>query len=304
MDATIGCFGKLPFHREFIRIEASGPEVTALDEFFQNGLQHARQTGGATFEQSYLQQTTPFGFFWRPEATGRLLAGLARPSHDSIGRLFPFAIFASLGGNLDFPTMPLAMKSFLEEVAGLLSKKWQEIGEVTADVARLRDCAFTETPAWESHLRQIPMAQHPSAASHVPYLLFYNLGAVANTLIGVRDARLTYGLGFPLMAGRESLMPSLSFAVGLAMKGLPSAGSPTALFWRMGEEPLGILFLGRPSPHIFHVLIRPEDSEDDIFWLHRDGAVAPEKVRAALPKELVRVLDSPQATLAGILRAF
>jgi len=42
-DVVCGYYGKLPVSPEFLRLHATGPEVRALDDWFERGIQTGRR---------------------------------------------------------------------------------------------------------------------------------------------------------------------------------------------------------------------------------------------------------------------
>ena len=42
----VGCFGKLPIYADFIRYNASGPEIQEMDQWFQEGIHSAKDWWG------------------------------------------------------------------------------------------------------------------------------------------------------------------------------------------------------------------------------------------------------------------
>ncbi len=93
----VGLYGKHPGAGDFIRVNASGPEVALLDEWLSAGLDRARRVlpdfddaYGSLFSASFL-----LGFPGEARA-GSTLLGVMVPSRDEIGRQFPLIIFAHI----------------------------------------------------------------------------------------------------------------------------------------------------------------------------------------------------------------
>jgi len=94
---AVGCFGKLPLDREFLRVNAHHPEVEGLDRWIQGGLAaaHERSAGDPAGEGRGLYgDWTGSHFLLPPAAAGqRYCLGHMAPSQDSAGRRYPCVAF-------------------------------------------------------------------------------------------------------------------------------------------------------------------------------------------------------------------
>ena len=97
---TIGWFGKLPSHGDFLQRRAPETFVAAWDEWLQRCIKHSRQTLQGEWLNAYL--TSPV---WRFMLSGGVIgastyAGILLPSVDRVGRYFPLTILAELPAQL------------------------------------------------------------------------------------------------------------------------------------------------------------------------------------------------------------
>lgn len=117
--STIGWFGKLPSHGDFLQRRAPEAFVNAWDPWLQECLAQSRQQLGQGWLDTYL--TSPV---WRFFLSGGVIgassyAGILLPSVDRVGRYFPLTIFAELPAEL--PPMAIAIhgREWLKTVEAL-----------------------------------------------------------------------------------------------------------------------------------------------------------------------------------------
>ncbi|MGH8176809.1 MAG: type VI secretion system-associated protein TagF [Steroidobacter sp.] len=117
--ATIGWFGKLPSHGDFLQRRASEHFVRVWDSWLQSCVAHSRNQLGADWLQTYL--TSPVWRFFLSDgvAGAASYAGVLLPSVDRVGRYFPLTVFAELPAAL--PPMAVAIhgREWLKEVEAL-----------------------------------------------------------------------------------------------------------------------------------------------------------------------------------------
>jgi len=81
-------FGKLPKFGDFVRFNASRPEMKTFDEWLQEGLLHTKKTLSSNFDRSF--DRLSLGFVYPYEDTGTVLVGGMIASTDKVGRHYPF----------------------------------------------------------------------------------------------------------------------------------------------------------------------------------------------------------------------
>ena len=81
--ATIGLFGKLPAHGDFVRRGLPGPVVDALDDWLQAEL------GRADDLPAVLDALAPMRFATSAVAAGEVAVGTLVASADKVGRVYP-----------------------------------------------------------------------------------------------------------------------------------------------------------------------------------------------------------------------
>jgi len=142
---AVGCFGKLPLDREFLRIHAHHPEGDGLDRWLQGGLAaaHERFAGDPAGERQGLYGVWQGSHFLLPPAQPgqRLCLGHMAPSQDSAGRRYPCACF-------------LLLDPRHVGVADLLPVRYRAYLAAAAEVVAAGQGA-TERSAWMEQVRSL-----------------------------------------------------------------------------------------------------------------------------------------------------
>ncbi len=110
-----GCLGKLPLHGDFIRYNAASREVQDLDRWIQEGIYQGYEELGSHWDSAF-DAAPPSRFIFCHPTTGRIVAGLFKPSVDKAGRRYPFLVYTLIeaeGLGNDVGYLPLAMDGFL-----------------------------------------------------------------------------------------------------------------------------------------------------------------------------------------------
>jgi len=148
---TVGCYGKLPLDREFLRLNASAPEVEAVDRWIQAGMAAAQSRLDGTPESvgRGLYGGWPGGGFLMPpqERGQRYCLGYMHPSQDSAGRRFPCTLFLLADGRHVEPVYlaPLRYHAYLARAAQV-AQEGEEMGDKAAWLGRVRDMASVAEP--------------------------------------------------------------------------------------------------------------------------------------------------------------
>ena len=306
---TVGVFGKLPSHPDFIRINAGGPGARAWDEWISAGLEAARRSWSSGWEERF-DQASPLSFVVHPaEDPAEAMVGYCRPGSDRSGRRYPFSIFAEVKldksgrGTL---ALPFAALHFLEESARItqgdaaLASDPAEVAQLqsllipTTDASRLLPDLMKRTTMqefWESVVGNFKAPRK--------HLLVKNLFGVLAPLRGYEPSRLSMGLRLPgSHAGR--LSPTITMTIwGLLCRAVvgEAAMSTAALFWQgpgPTERPSCFLFFHMPSPTLLPALLSPANDCEQIWDLETMGQDKEAEAAHALGPAITGVLDSPQ----------
>ena len=89
---VVSCFGKLPISPEFIRVNAGGEALAAMDSWIQEGIVRVRSSLGANWVHRFLNGKS-WEFIFASPGQKEFLVGVFMPSQDRARRTFPLLIF-------------------------------------------------------------------------------------------------------------------------------------------------------------------------------------------------------------------
>jgi len=259
------CYGKLPLHGDFIKINAGGPELGWLDGWLGEGLVRAGDQHGESWAAAF--DAAPALRFVRNLDGKTFLTGVLACSQDRVGRRFPCAIYWAVNDRYarKHPAaLPLLLSDSLDRAETLLTS-----GSAGLDLDGFRN-----------ELAELASAGDPKAAQ------------------GQLDALIKQSSSSALWEGLEPAAASLLLhnAVGL----LAPAASPTfalgfpappstglAAFWlhaaaelrgRAGFPPLAIwssaglrMILREPTAAHFVASVLPSLDADGTCQLASEG---------------------------------
>jgi type VI secretion system protein ImpM len=233
--AVVGLYGKHPAADDFLRLNASSPEIRALDEWLSGALAAAGRLV-PDWETAYGGFASIFFICGSGGVKGAsCLLGALAPSTDRIGRQYPLVLFASLDESLvakDFSAAPYS--SFLEEVEALLGRRTR-LGRDS-----LFDAVGSLRPPDEAALADAQRAHGEyldgTTCSDAFRLMFADAGQEERALGIVREAcgYVTpghpppgFGVRFPLGARR---VDNAALWLGVLQQLLPQGFVPNALW--------------------------------------------------------------------------
>jgi type VI secretion system protein ImpM len=266
--ASVGFFGKLPSHGDFIERRVSGAFRDPWDDWMQRCMVESQRELGGRWLDCYL--TSPmWRFFLCDGVVGAAsYAGVLLPSVDRVGRYFPLTVVVELPGEL--PAM---------EFSRIASAWFGEVEQLCADAL--------QNPAFD-------LSNFDAA-----------LVASAEKLSGVDQ--LSPVRAFPAASAQwhwpaESVNDFSQAVTGPLMGMAQGALRPMAMWWTDGSElvqPSVLLTRSLPRPDSFGALLA--GTWADGRW---DGQVAPEAEPVSADLELVaeHVIESAAASDAGMVR--
>lgn len=270
--AEIGCFGKLPLSPEFIRVNATGSVLRALDQWVQEGMHHARSRFGRGWSQDFLQADT-WNFVFAPPSESEFLVGVASPNQDRAGRKFPFLLFlrvdrAQLMRPLRFA--PVYFHDFLNAAKEVAENGWKDT-DLTAFRSRVQAVSIPEVidtqgmqERYQDYLRSQDATEllgmclgEPCSfpKEELSLSLKKYLEAGCDNLGSQSDE----GVQVPLLPVDTTSPYQIVFWSELASRVLGQKQSIPAVFWVPTPKhvrPYLFLFFRFPSPKIFVSLIR------------------------------------------------
>ena len=236
MRLSVGCFGKLPIHGDFIRHNV-GPEVDKLDEWIQGGIVSSRTAMGSAWDASF--DANPAQRFLYQSGGGRVVAGVIAASIDKAGRRYPFLIFTILDPKTlgaEITALPMVLRSFFTMAEQEATTGWQGL-DLKSFMVRIDSLALpTDFEEGKQSIVKF-VAAHTNQAMWSDlfgsdqdprkYMLIHNL---VETLKGGTVPR--YALRFP----RVTADADVSFWLELCRKLSRRPSLPTLTVWGKGRE--------------------------------------------------------------------
>ena len=300
--APAGLYGKIPSHGDFVRLRAADEPARSLVRWLEEGSEAAKRGGaGASGE--------PVRFVFRPPGAALSLLGVVAGSVDRVGRSFPLAVFAPVGGSeltATFPALASAAQPFLEASAALMAEAAHLApSDLAARVEALPCLEPADLAVADADARR--GASRESGRELLARLLGDSGDQQAYALQCVRSAcqplrgREGGGRGVvlacPARCGADRW-----FWLELARRLLRWPGPPS-FFWRAAMAPELFLSTGALSPSMFADLWRAEAKDPRIWPLTTTQASAATAARRALGEAVLDVLQGRDRSVADLLDA-
>jgi len=312
---SAGCFGKLPHVGDFVRHNASAPEVQAFDQWLQQGLLHAPTQLREKWDEAY-NNAPAYHFLFYGDNPEKFLAGVFLFSRDKSERKYPFFVSlyldrATLGEQL-VPFTPVVLAPFFVQAHKLIHAahglEMREIalrtealqvavpGTLMQEARRHNEWLNVKTAA-DFWMQAFSRFDDPRK-----YLLLKNLTEILLPLRHRDPQRLGLGLRFPL--GPEAGAHEAVFWLQLSFKLLGNPAATPIVFWSVPrQEKRGFLYLffRPPAAKILVHLVQPELPSDHICELEEEGKAAIVEAPNALDISYRTLLESPEMTLDEML---
>jgi type VI secretion system ImpM family protein len=259
-----GLYGKHPDAADFLRLNASGPDLRVLDEWLSAALVAAERLV-PDWQESYLS-APPVSLIFNPGGRSDLciIATLA-PSTDTSGRRFPLVLFAEAAFEVltdSFPQVPLL--SFFESASALHARQKtlgrQQLLEQAERLAPPDPPAFEEAGRrLEDHLDRITVGEAFPVPSGWVQRGLDELGNICRDVAPGRPLP-RFGVRVPL-----NLRPAAQAALWLRLvQGMcPVRLVPNALW----TDQRLLLYLDRPSSKALVSLWRGDWEDDTVLDL-------------------------------------
>lgn len=298
-----GCIGKLPLHGDFIRFNAASPEVKELDHWVHEGIVAAyselENKWSSTFDIAPLQN-----FVYCSPNTGKVVAGVLKPSVDKAGRRYPFLVYGLLDptalGN-DVGYLPIALGDFISKAA--------DISEWSANAASLPSFLAS----FESLKFQVDMGS--ARGTFAKFVLTRKSEDYWTGLYGnARDARKLAMLDF-ISSGSDVRLPQTtaarlpqadasaeaSFWFELSRRLSKQGTLPTWMAWNTANESsparLHVCY-GELKARYFLPFVLPNRVSSELRDLTDPGTIAPSSNSAVF----VETLDEGNLKLSDLLQ--
>jgi len=316
-STTLGVFGYLPGHPDFVRVRAAGREVRRLEDWLERGLHQARWDMGGGFAVAYPRLYHRFLF--RPDNSDRAVMGLLCASQDCHQRPFPFAAFdlvqtsdwdaqaASLIARKDgfFTTMEALIRQ-----VGRLSHIGQIHGQVASTLSPSVAGEAREAPApptdeearYANFLQETTCGDlggsespgHTQGAGRNGLALCWELIALLGS--GSDPRLLRHSILIPLGRPAFARQLELRFYVSLLSMLVQPHRATLTLFWQLGGTQPGVLLASFREPTVdsFSALLRSDGNTRGVWQPGRSElpsqATLPGLTDATPLQELLTVL--------------
>ncbi|MBN2194440.1 MAG: type VI secretion system-associated protein TagF [Polyangiaceae bacterium] len=276
---VVRAYGKVPWARDFVRVGSLDGNATRFVEWLERGLETAKGVIGGPWDVLFdTGDAQAFTFRSTPGArSAELLAGVALPSRDAVGRRFPFVVYVSLPGAAFASAphcAPLVLNGFLEAARATAYQASSVDGpaalealvaRVTApDPAKL-DAARAEYDGW------IPTEAVSTLALRLlgvaePLRLAHAISALADAVYPVRaDEQTRSRLAIRLPVGQPRAFSSALWIDIFLHIAAWRKTTPTA-FWPLSDD-LGAMILlpGEATDPVLAELWAPSPMAEQVF---------------------------------------
>lgn len=302
---SVGCYGKLPLHGDFIRHNAAAPELGLFDRWIQEGIVAGHHAAARQWDDLF-DNSPAARFIYYCAQTQRLMPGLMIPSCDKVGRQFPFIIFTfaplSLLGS-DYPLAGALFEDFFN-AAHACATDW--IGQdLRTFVGRVDKLAFTLDVASRGTRFSVDFSHGRAgdlwtamfdAPDNRRYLILHNVAEVVKP-----NAAPKYALRLPQAPDVRQFVFWLEATRRMGARRAP----PTLAVWNNAKNqtaPCVTLLFEDLLPKYFLPLLQPAHGSDSVYQPVKVG-MADDKRLAAAKQKYGRVLDNPAATVGDVLDA-
>lgn len=306
---AVGAFGKVPKIGDFVRAGLTNEATRAFEEWLHQGVTYAHEKRGSAWKAPFLAGSiyafvvqVPLG----PDRS-RGVAGVLKPSQDSVGRAFPLAIFAPLSVDMGPQLLLHALGGFLDEAVVAIDAASRATSSAEVDAALPGAVAIADaTPlSWhyESWTRATRLADswreiYGSDDVGHPARALYTLVEMARPVREGKVASVSLGARFPV--GTLGVNAAALW-LDLARCAFRSTTPPSFFWFFDGQKGDVFLHLGRPSGSTFTELWCPDPRSETISDLR---ASAPQRdLIASLPPSLQAVLLRGDASVSDLMQA-
>ncbi|MHC5039339.1 MAG: type VI secretion system-associated protein TagF [Planctomycetota bacterium] len=298
----VGCFGKLPFHGDFLRHNAGLVEMQTVDRWLGEGIHATTRSLNHQWEHQF-DRASPSRLVYHSPLTGRVLAAHLTPARDRVGRRFPFLLFLLAEAPSDIEDLGSwlpAFEPFFQVAPGIVSRGSgsQTRRDFLTQVAFLDSSfPFHQEDRYAKQLASETVGNlftriFGSPTNPGKYSLMANVLHICRTHSSPRCV-----LRFPTCA--SSL--DVGFWVSLVSRLKPSGTKPRMVLWNRPapDSPAHpVVVLGRIVPQDFVFFLDPHHADPSVRDL-----ISPETggLPAPLPVEVRVLLDDLDLPLTHLL---
>ncbi|MFO0672252.1 MAG: type VI secretion system-associated protein TagF [Polyangiaceae bacterium] len=287
----VGAFGKLALAGDFVRFGWSSEATRGFEEWLHQGIQVAHEKRGNAWKAEFGRGAV-YGFVYRGADPASLLAGVMRPSFDSVGRSFPLAFFAPLQSAAQAmpAVVPFAVSDFLDAAASALLLPDPTVATFATTLETIGPPADPRTVVAEyerwggsTTLTRLWGAIFGSDDIMMPATLIESIAQTVLPVKGVEGATSPLSLRLPL-GGAGIVGVSFWLDVVCRLAGWKTT-APTFFWFSSGFAGDVLIQLGRTPASSLVELWSPDPKNEHVYDLRT--------VRAVLPAQQInpRILD-------------
>lgn len=317
---SVGLFGKLPSHPDFIRLNAGGPLARTMDEWMQEGMSNMRLQVGDGWETMF-DRAAPVYFVYRDKDPSTALVGVSRPSYDQTGRRYPFSVFAyadlGRGGNSIY-VAPQAFAPFLKAAHRLITTTCAD-GIDNARAAQIMNLASAipqNLAEFESRfsryvtdltMESFWLGLYDDFLDRRKYLLMKNLFRALAPRRGQDYTRFPFSLHLPTAEAMDTAVLQIAVWYQICRSTLGNqALERSAIFWHADAQPPArgcTLYFNSPAPKSVINLFAPGWEDSSVLFVDLMGADNIDTARDELGAQLAGALDDRTNTIKDFMRA-
>lgn len=298
--ATPGLYGKIPAQADFVRHQAADAVARPFVLWLEEASELASRAGAR-------DDAEPVRFLFRPPGAPRALVGVLAPSADKVGRRFPLALFAQVGGadlGALFPAVPQAAAAFLDAAAAVArDAATLSAGDLVARVEGLPLPAPADLAASAADLAARAREERgrgflvrlfgDEPDPHAYALHCFRSGC--QPARGREPARANAVLDCPVRADVDRWA-----WLELSRRGLAWPAPPSFFWWARPESRL-LLSVGPVPTSVFGVLWDAAARDARVWPLVTDKPAAIASAQRALGRPLVDALGQDALSLSDLL---
>ncbi|CAG0943023.1 hypothetical protein ANRL1_01175 [Anaerolineae bacterium] len=302
---SVGCYGKLPIHGDFIRYNVGAAEISVLDRWFQEGLFTGQKALGGLFSDVF-DHAPASRFIFNMQSIGRVIVGVMMPSCDKTGRQFPFLVLTGapikeFGAEVSL--LPGIFENFFERSHAVM-KDWigKDLKTFVDKVGQLGFMLDVRTEARKVadkcaklKVQTLFAETFGSAADVRKYMLVQNLADVIKPNVAPK-----FAVRFPNTPGAAEAACWLEALQKLMNK----HALPTLSVWNYTHNEtaahLTVLFEELHAKYLLP-LLNPERDSDVVYKLGKYGAGDDAKLANA-QKKYGALCDSATLTVPEMIR--
>ena len=311
---SVQCYGKIPTHGDFVRHQATSPEVQALDAWLRDGLFAAKMRRLPNYDAAYDAAPT-WSFVFSPARRGTALVGCLHMSRDHSGRKYPLLVSTQVSdvgaGGMAPPHLPLRMAPFLRDAAALTEAgaRGDLSYEDLTDRLRRMEVRVEEDEvgrSYEAGLRKqtlgdlLQRASSDESAESSSAHLVKDLQDVLDGYRGEDLSRFALTLAFPL-TDASAAKREVGFWMEVCMRWLDHTPDVPTLFWTRAEEPRLLLSFRAPGPTFFLHLLGLAHDDDRYCRMGRMSRGEEAALTGALSPERRALLEEGRESLWALL---